>query len=166
MKKIVLTLILLSLICISFSGCIHWETSVDYELLHDVSNVQSIRIYSSDDSEIAYDYSDPVDPCGDLLGEIPSDRFAVFTEELTGLSFTESHLIILFPAAYDPNFYYGNYIVKIEYYDGSCELISDCIQRQFRLNEKYPDTIRYGVEMESWLDFLQNWVNISDQTNN
>ena len=162
MKKIVLALIVFSIICMVLTGCIHWETSVDYKLLHDTSQIQSIRIYKTK-SGIGYNYSDPIDPCSALLGEISSDQVADFVEELTALPFTESHLILLFPAAVDPNFYYGNHIVKVEYLDGSCELISYCIQRQFPLNEKYPDTTRYGTENEQWLDFLQNWVDISDQ---
>ena len=160
MKKIVLTVIAVSIVCMFLSGCIHWETEVNYELLHDISQIQSIRVYDEDYSDGAYDYSDPVDPCGDLLGEISSDQFDNFVKELTELPFTESHLIILFPVTYDPNFYYGEYIVKIEYFDGSCELISDWLSRQFRLNERYPNTIRYGVDNEVWMDFLQKWVDI------
>ena len=167
MKKIVLTVILLSLICISLVGCIHWEISVSYELMYNLSDIKNIRIYSTDyDSEILYNYSDPDDPCGELLGEIPSEQFAAFAEDLAGLSFVEPHLIILFPVAYDPNFYYGNYIVKVEYHDGSCELISDIIQRQFRVNEKYPDTTQYNTEQESWLTFLHNWVEIPNSNDN
>ena len=167
MKKTILTVILLSLICTTLVGCIQWETPVSYELIHDPSDIKSIRIFiTDDDSEVLYDYSDPDDPCGELLGEIPSEQFSAFTNELSGLSFVESHLIILFPVAYDSNFYYGSYIVKIEYHDGSCELISEYIQRQFRGNEKYPDTTRYNTEYETWLAFLRNWVEIPDSNEN
>ena len=69
---------------------------------------------------------------------------------------------MLLPIAVDPNFYYGYYIVKIEYRDGSCELISDSIQRQFRANEKYPDSIDYTIEQDAWLTFLQNWADLPD----
>lgn len=159
MKKTILTVVLLSLICISLTGCIHWETQECYELIDDVSEIKSICIYSAADD---YNYSDPDEPCGELLGEIPSDQFTAFAEELTGLSFVEQHMILLFPVTYDPNFSYGNYIIKIEYHDGRCELISDIIQYQFRANKKYPYHTSYVTEQEQWLAFLQNWVELSD----
>ena len=81
MKKIVLALIVFSIICMVLTGCIHWETSVDYKLLHDTSQIQSIRIYKTK-SGIGYNYSDPIDPCSALLGEISSDQVADFVEEL------------------------------------------------------------------------------------
>ena len=161
MKKIIMVLLLISLVSTLLTGCIQWETAEKHELLQDTSNIKSIRIYS-ENTDSLYNYSDPNEPCGELLGEIPADQYAVFTKELTELSFTEHHLIFLFPVTYDPNFYYLGPIIKIEYNDGSCELISDSIQRQFRVNEKYPDTIEYGVEEECWLAFLQKWVEIPD----
>ena len=164
MKKIILSVLLFSLICTSLVGCIHWETPVRYELMHDHSNIKSIRIYSA--SESSYNYSDPNDPCGELLSEVSSEQFAAFAEKLSGLSFAEQHMILLIPVTYDPNFYYGNYIVKVEYHDGSCELISDIMQRQFRVDEKYPDMTRYGIEQEPWLAFLQNWVDFSNTKQN
>ena len=164
MKKFILTLTIMSLLCLSLAGCIAWKTSEDYELLQDISNIESIRIYSTNySSDRIYDYSDPEDPCGALLGEILYEQFSQFVDELIGLSFVDEHLIILFPVAFDPNFYYGNYIVKIEYSDGSCELISDIIQRQFTVDEDYPDTIRYVIDAEHWLAFLQKWVELPQQ---
>ena len=158
MKKFVLSAILLSILCLSLSGCIHWETPVSYKLLHDVSVITSIRIYRTDNT--SYDYEDPEDPLGEMLAEIPTEEFASFTKELTDLSFVKNHVIILFPVAIDPNFYYGNHIVKVEYQDGSCELISYIIQRQFIVGEKYPKLTRYTAENESWLAFLRNWADI------
>ena len=161
MKKIAFATILLSLICVCLAGCIHWKTSVSLALLHDVSEITSIRIYRTNHtSDVGYDYGDPVDPLGEMLAEIPTEEFASFTKELTDLSFVENHLIILFPVAIDPNFYYGNHIVKVEYQDGSCELISYNIQRQFIVGEEYPKTTRYSAEHESWLAFLRNWTDI------
>ena len=161
MKKIIVSIILWSLICISLIGCIHWETSVTYELMYDISEIKSIRIYGSDFSEGVYDYSDRNDPCKELLSEIPSEEFALFAEELTALSFVESHMILLIPVTYGTNFYYGNYIIKVDYCDGSCELISDMIQRQFIANKQHPDVTKYQTTHESWLAFLQNWADIS-----
>ena len=158
MKKFVLSAILLSILCLSLSGCIHWETPVSYKLLHDVSEITSIRIYRTDNT--SYDYEDPEDPLGEMLAEIPTEEFASFTKELTDLSFVKNHVIILFPVTIDPNFYYGNHIVKVEYQDGSCELISYSIQRQFIVGEKYPNLTRYTAENESWLAFLRNWADI------
>ena len=162
MKKIVFATILLSLFCVCLAGCIHWETPVSYKLLHNVSEITSIRIYRTNNtSDVGYDYGDPVDPLGEMLAEIPTEEFASFTKELTDLSFVKNHVIILFPVAIDPNFYYGNHIVKVEYQDGSCELISYIIQRQFIVGEKYPEVTRYTAENESWLAFLRNWADIS-----
>ena len=168
MKKIIIVVLLISLVSTLLTGCIQWETSEKYELLQDITNIKSIRVHQDNYEEFEeangriYNYSDPDEPCGQLLGEIPSDQFAAFAEELTGLSYVEPHLIILFPVAYDPNFYYGNYIVKIEYHDGSCELISDIIQRKFAVNEKYPSTTDYNANEEAWLAFLEKWVDLPD----
>ena len=159
MKKILSIVFVFSLICASLTGCIQWETPATYALMNEFSSIESIRIYQSD---YPYKYSDPDDPCSEMLAEIPADQFAAFTEELTGLSFKNEHLIILFPVTFDPNFYYGDYIVKITYNDGSCELISNVVQRQFRVDKKYADTTDYIAENEAWLAFLQNWADISN----
>ena len=157
MKKLVLLLFLILLLSVFVTGCIYWETPVTYNLMYEPSEIVSIRIY-----EVAkeYSYSDPIAPCGELLAEIASDDYSVFADELSQISFTNSHLIILFPVTYDPNFYYGRYIAKIEYRDGSCELISYVIQRQFDVNQKYPDTTRYTTEQDIWLAFLRKWATI------
>ena len=160
MKKTILTVILISLICMSLVGCIHWETPVSYDLMNDSSKIQSIRFYRT--NQDSYNYSDPNDPCGELLGEITSEEFATFEEELNALLFAQQHLIILFPVAYDPNFYYGDHIVKVEYQDGSCELISYCIQYQFDENGECINCTRYIAEQKIWLPFLKNWVDIPD----
>lgn len=166
MRKIIPVVLLVALTCTLLTGCIQWQTKAEYTLLQDVSNIKSIRVYQdsmdtfSEENGRMYNYSDPNEPCGTLLGEIPADQYAVFTAELTGLSFVEHHIIFLVPVAYDPNFYYGDTIIKIEYYDGSCELISCFIQRQFSINEKYPDTTWYDTEDDAWDAFLQNWVDL------
>ena len=161
MKKIVLILIALSLICLTLSGCIHWKTSVNYELMHDISSIKSIGIYSAE----LFDVTAPGNPCGELLGEIPSDQFAVFTAELTDRSFVDSHLILLFPAAYDPNLFYGDPIVKIEYHNGHFELISNGIQSEFQQSEQCSDWTGYSVDEEQWQAFLRKWVEMSKSTN-
>ena len=163
MKKIIIVLLLISLVSTLLTGCIQWETAEKYELLQDTSNIKSIRIYSENtDSEILYNYSDPTEPCGELLGEIPSGQYDAFVEELLGLSYVDHHIIFLVPAAYDPNFYYLSPIVKIEYYDGSCELISSAIQRQFNVNEEYPDVTDYDVDDDAWNTFLGKWAALSE----
>lgn len=168
MKKIIIFVLLISLVSTLLTGCIQWETSEKYELLQDIINIKSICVYQDNYEEFyeangrSYNYSDPDEPCGALLGEIPTEQYVAFAEELTGLSFTDHHIIFLFPVTYDPNFYYAGPIVKIEYYDGSCELISRIIQRQFSINEKYSDLTRYGAKEEAWYTFLRNWVELPD----
>ncbi len=163
MKKIISFAVLLAIVSTILTGCIHWETPVAYELLQVPANIKSIRIYNENDS--SYDYSDPNDPCGELLGEIAPEQFTAFTQELTALPFIKQHLIILFPVAFDPNFYYFGPIVKIEYGDGSCELISCAVQNQFTVNEKYPDAFRCHLDDEPWLAFLQNWIDLPNSSN-
>ena len=164
MIKKILAVLLFCSVCLSLSGCIYWETSTSYELMHDVSHISCIRIYDTYTNDVSYDYRDPNEPCVDLIGEIPSDQISAFVDDLTGLSFVDQHFILLFPVTYDPNFYYGPYIVKVEYEDGSCELISECIQYKFYANEKYPYSYDYSVEWDAWLDFLQKYVDVTDIT--
>ena len=168
MRKIIAVILLIALACTLLSGCIQWQTKAEYTLLQDVSNIKSIRVYQDsmdtfyEENGRMYNYSDPNEPCGALLGEIPADQYAVFTAELTGLSFVEPHIIFLVPVTYDPNFYYLSPIVKIEYYDGSCELISSAIQRQFNVNEEYPDVTDYDVDDDAWNTFLGKWAALSE----
>ena len=169
MRKIIPVVLLVALTCTLLTGCIQWQTKAEYTLLQDISNIKSIRVYQDNMDAFyeangrLYNYSDPNEPCGDLIGEIPSDQYAAFTKELINLSFVEHHIIFLFPVAYDPNFYYSGPIVKIEYYDGSCELISRIIQNQFPINRKYPTSTDYSVENDDdWYRFLQNWVELPD----
>ena len=164
MRKIISVMLLLSLVCVCFTGCISWETPVKYELMHDVSEILSIRIYCTDDgSDVVYNYSDPDDPCRILIGEIPSEHYSNFVEELVGLSFSESHMILMVPLPIDPNFYYGKYLVKVEYIDGRCELISNPLSYQFEANGDISKLIRYSIDRELWLSFLQNWVDIEEK---
>ena len=166
MKKIIIAVLLISMVSTLLTGCIQWETPKKYELLQDTANIKSIRVYQDNSDAFyeangrMYNYSDPDEPCGALLGEIPAEQYPAFAEELTRLSFTEHHIIFLFPVTYDPNFYYMGPIVKIEYYDGSCELISEIIQRKFVVNKKYPSTTDYTAQKEAWFAFLEKWVDL------
>ena len=117
MKRIVLFLISIILVMSCLSGCIIIPRYRHFEI--DATTVLSIQIYDLCESESYYDQFIKTET---PVYEIPQEQTANFVADLNSITFTD-HLIIVL-AAIDPSFSYGVWTVRINYTDGSYELIS------------------------------------------
>lgn len=111
LKRLILTAVILSLgICTS--GCIAIPIKKHYDISDEqVSSIQfyDLRDYSSPTGGFQKDTS----PVHTLSEEEHSD----FLTDFSKLTFSETRIIAI--AAIDPGFDYGNWVVRINYTDGS-----------------------------------------------
>ena len=117
MKRIVLFLISIILVMSCLSGCIIIPRYRHFEI--DATTVLSIQIYDLCESESYYDQFIKTET---PVYEIPQEQTANFVADLNSITFTDYLIIVL--AAIDPSFSYGVWTVRINYTDGSYELIS------------------------------------------
>ena len=153
MKKRVLIFFLALVLVFSLSGCFSLNIPVSYALHEDVSNIEAITVYT---------YSwDNKEPCGELIGTIAPSDFERFVSDLSNVPFAKEYLIMLIPAAVDPYFGFGDYIVKVTYRDGAYELISECGNQKFYdASGEYVAGYRYTCEDIEWEGFLRKYVPI------
>lgn len=117
MKRIVLFLISIILVMSCLSGCIIIPRYRHFEI--DATTVLSIQIYDLCESESYYDQFIKTET---PVYEIPQEQTANFVADLNSITFTDYLIIVL--AAIDPSFNYGKWTVRINYSDGTYELIS------------------------------------------
>ena len=118
MKRIVLLTVSIILIMCCLSSCIIIPRYHHFEI--DTSTVSSIQIYDLCENE---DYSSRFLETETPVYEIPKEQTASFVAELNSIEFSDYIIIVL--AAIDPSFNYGEWTVRINYSDGTYELISN-----------------------------------------
>ena len=152
MKRIGVCILTAIIVTCSKTSCIVIPLYEHFEI--DVDTVASIEIY---------------DLCMvDSLGgafleteapvyEIPAEEKADFLNDLSKIRFSDVILIVL--AAVDPSFCYGEWTVRINYTDGSYELISpDGYGEVFDSNGEVTDAHHYGCDQEEWTSFIGKYV--------
>ena len=148
MKRTVPLTVTLILVMISLVGCCIIPIYKHFEI--DQQTVESIELYDLCD--------DPYDPLEkEPAYEIPQEQKAEFLQDLAKIKFTDVILIVL--AAVDPSFYYDTWTVRINYTDGSFELISaDGYGQVFDANGEQTDGHHFGCEQEEWDAFLVKYL--------
>ena len=117
MKKIILSVMVSILLLSLLTGCIVIPLRHNFEINAD--EVESVDIYDLREVDTLYgDFVETEKP----VYKIPADKNVEFLSELSKIEFSDSIVIVL--AAVDPSFYYGEWTVRINYTDGSFELIS------------------------------------------
>ena len=152
MKKIILSVMVSILLLSVLTGCIVIPLRHNFEINAD--EVESVDIYDLREVDTLYgDFVETEKP----VYKIPADKNVEFLSELSKIEFSDSIVIVL--AAVDPSFYYGEWTVRINYTDGSFELISSHgFGERFDKNGEIADTHHWGCDSEEWHEFISNYV--------
>ncbi len=151
-KKLLLSALAIVML-ISLSSCVIVPSYKRYNNIN-TDEVESVEIYDLRDAE-AEDrtFLETDAPIFDIEEESIEDFF----EDLGQIRFEDHLVFVLIPM--DPVFSYGEWVVRINYTDGSYTLISD---RGF--GETYDDEgecierNHYGCESEEWLALIGKYV--------
>jgi len=81
-----------------------------------------------------------------------------FLEKLSDISFTNG-IIIFPPVAQDPSFYYGDWVVCINFSNGNFQFISDLgYSETYNSDNECIDSNHYGCDNEEWLALIDSFV--------
>ena len=149
MTKYLVFILLLCFTATMFSGCI--QLTGTYELFHDPSDVEKVEIYYLDESQ---DFELPVDakPIKYLLG----DDVRAICDDLESLQYKD--VIILLPVMYDPSFSLGEYVVKVSYRNGDCEIIGDYGYQTTKVVEGRGAAHHYSFDNAAWDALINKYV--------
>ena len=152
MKRIGLFILTVILVTCTMTGCIVIPLYKSYRI--DADTVASIEIYDLCDADtFGSNFLETETPAY----EIPAEEKADFLNDLSKIRFSDVILIVL--AAVDPSFYYDEWTVRINYTDGSYELISpDGYGEVFDSNGEVTDGHHYGCDQEEWTSFIGKYV--------
>ena len=144
MKKVTALILAVILVMVMLTGCIVIPRYRNFEIDPDV--VASIELY--DLCEVDTMYGDFVKTESPAY-RIPPERTADFLRDLSQIQFSDPLIIVI--AAIDPSFYYDNWTVRVNYTDGSFELISsDGFGQVFDKDEETKDSHHFGCDQEEW----------------
>jgi len=152
MKKIILSALTSILLVSILTGCIIIPLNHNFEINAD--EVESVDIYDLRGVDTLYgDFIETEKP----VYKIPEDKNVDFLSELSKIEFSDSIVIVL--AAVDPSFYYDEWTVRINYTDGSFELISSYgFGQRFDKDGEIEDVHHWGCDREEWHEFISNYV--------
>lgn len=149
----VLMLTLLLTVLVSFSSCILIPVYKYHDDI-DAETVSSIDIYDLRSTQIHHS--------GFLETEQPvytlsEDQVDTFLADLAEIRFEDTIIIVLTPI--DPSFNYGDWVVRINYTDGSYSLISSHgYGETFDQNNVKTDSDHYGCDDEEWEDLIRGYI--------
>lgn len=144
----VLLIIVLALSC---SGCLHITIDEGYELKQDISQIKVIDLFYNSDENFNQTFESP-------LATLEASRFEAFVNDLETLPFVSKMTLVLFPVAVDPSDGFGQYTIRIEYQDGSYEMISDFGYQVYRSSDDaHISSDNYEIDDETWYDFLEKY---------
>lgn len=152
MKRIVLFMLTIILIASTLTSCVIIPIYENFEL--DSDTVSSIEIYDLCEVDSYYgEFAQTETP----VYVIPAEQKADFLNDLAEIRFNDSIVIALVPM--DPNFYYDAWTVRINYTDGSYELISsDGFGQTFDSNGKEIDSHHLRCDQDEWWEFIDKYV--------
>ena len=152
-KRFVIVVLALSMM-FTLSGCIYVTIDEYYEIAHDTPEIESIALYMTsqeEDAQINELIETPV-------AEISPDDFDEFVDDLEKLPFVNGMYIML--AAMDPSFFFGDYVIKINYKNDDYELISNSSFQQVYYANGEIDDLHYSIDDTAWAGFLQKYFGI------
>lgn len=152
MKRVVLLTISLMIILCTFTGCLAIPKYKNYEISKDT--VSSIEIYDLRDADTLYsNFLKTVTPAYAISEEKVND----FLNDLSKIEFSD--VVIITIAAVDPSFYYDVWTVRINYTDGSYELVScDGFGETYDKNDEVTSWHHYGCDQDEWNVLIKKYV--------
>ena len=154
MKKI-LALLIAVLSIFTFSGCITWH--IPFSSMQAIEQVENIYVYHLEEA-LYYTEIDlfPSTP----TYTIEESNFTPFIDDLEQIPFER---VVFVLGAIDFIKTYESYAVKIEYQDGSYELIGYRLQQTFSKDGTDTSMNHLFCDEEVWLAFLQKYVDIQEE---
>lgn len=151
MKRIALFILTVIVMC-TLTSCIIIPVYENFEI--DADTVASIAIYDLCQSDSLYGgFVETETP----IYEIPTEKNTDFLNDLSKIRFSDHIVIVL--AAIDPSFYYDVWTIRINYTDGSFELISsDGFGQTYDNNGEVIDSHHFGCDQEEWWTFIGKYV--------
>lgn len=152
MKRIGLFLLTLLIVTCTMTSCIIIPIYENFEI--DAEKVAAIEIYDLCEVDTLYgDFVETETP----VYEIPRENNEDFLNALAEIRFSDTIVITL--AAVDPSFYYDEWTVRINYTDGSYELISsDGYGQTYDSNGESIDSHHFGCDEDEWRAFISKYV--------
>lgn len=152
MKRIGLFVLTIVLIVTTLTSCIIIPKYKKFKI--DANMVESIEIYDlcEENSEFSY-FIQTTSP----VYKIPTEKTTIFLNDLAEIRFTDYIIIVL--AAIDPGFNYDTWTVRINYRDGSYQLLSSAGYGE-TYDEKGDkiDSHHFGCDQEEWWGFIGKYV--------
>lgn len=151
-NRIIPLFTVLIILTVTFTGCIVIPQYKYYDISPD--EVISVQIYDLRTSETYYgDFIEKDNPVYTLPEDITDD----FLTELSEIRFKDSIVITI--AAVDPNFTYDEWVARINYADGSYDLIScDGYGQSYNETNEVTDTNHYGCDNDEWKKFITGYL--------
>lgn len=144
-------LLILAALTILLTGCVTLRNHFDDIDPDEVSSIDIYDLRETSGDESGF-YEDVV-PVYTLEETIHSD----FLDSLAEIEFTDT--LILLPVAVDPSFYYGDWVVRINFSDNSYRLISSQgYGESFDADGKKTDSDHYGCDDEVWEQFISQYL--------
>ena len=152
MKRIALFTVVLLLALSTMTGCIITPIYKHFEI--DAATVSSIEIYDLCRVDA---YSGSFLETESPVYTIPSEAKSDFLNDLSAIEFSDAIIIVL--AAIDPSFSYDTWTARINYTDGTFELIScDGYGETYDQNGEAVSGHHYGCDREEWTAFIAKYL--------
>ena len=152
MLRKVFVFVLVVILSINLSGCIPIILDEYYEISQPMDQIQSIAIYARSYEEDA-EYNEL---CETPLVIIPQEDFSGFIAELEAVYCKD--VIFITIAAVDPSFYFGDYVVQIDYIDSSQEFVSNAGFQYTEGADGSVDLSHYSYDRDQWDAFISKYV--------
>lgn len=152
MKRIGGCILAVIIVTCTMTSCIVIPLYEHFEI--DADTVASIEIYDLCGVDSLYGgFVETETP----VYKIPPEEKTDFLNDLAKIRFSDAIIIVL--AAIDPSFYYDEWTVRINYTDGSYELISsDGYGETYDNNGERIDSHHFGCDQEEWRTFVGKYV--------
>ena len=152
MKRTVAFALTIVLLCFSLTSCIIIPLKTNFEI--DPSAVAFVEVYYLAEVDTLYGNFVKTE---ETAYKIPTEQTADFLGDLAKIEFSDAIVIVL--AAIDPSFYYDDRTVRINYNDGSFELISpDGYGQTFSNTGELIDSHHYGCNQDEWDALISKYV--------
>ena len=140
------------LICL-FCGCVIIPINKHYDGL-DSESVASVEFYDLRQSQTSYSgFLDTATPAYTL----PEDQKEAFLADLAEIKFTDYIIIVI--AAIDPSFYFGDWVVRVNYTDGSCDLLSNGgYNESYDPSGELSDSNHWSCDDGEWYAFIFKYI--------
>ncbi len=148
LRSIALVLTIASLL--SLCGCFYFRYDQEDLVPEDVRSIQFYDICEAEEHNSEAVLSE------EPFYTLPTEQHEAFLKELRKLRFQD--VLILF-AASDPSFSYGDYVLRIDYHDGTFKLLS-CggYNETFDKNGKQTGGDHYACDAVQWNDLIYSFA--------